>query len=77
MKAVEFEGTVTPSGQITVPAEIAGQIPQGEPLRVVLEWNAADAEDGAWRAQGRQRFEAAYAPEDAVYEKLMDESPIR
>jgi hypothetical protein len=34
---------------------------------------AAD-EDDAWRDQGRQQFEAAYAPEDAVYEKLLDKS---
>ena len=32
MKAVEFEGTVSPNGQIAVPAEIAGQLPPGEPL---------------------------------------------
>ena len=31
-------------------------------------------EDGAWRTQGREQFEAAYAPEDSVYEQLMDEA---
>jgi hypothetical protein len=31
-------------------------------------------EDEAWRDQGLQRFEAAYAPEDAVYENLLDKS---
>jgi hypothetical protein len=58
MKAVEFEGTVTPNGQIA-------------------RWDAAAAEDGVWRAQGRERFEAAYAPEDAVYDRLMDEASTR
>ena len=78
MKAVEFEGTVTPNGQIAVPAEIAGQLPPGEPLQIVLRWDhpAAD-EDGVWRTEGRQRFEAAYAPEDDVYDQLMDETPTR
>jgi len=71
MKAVEFEGTVTPSGQITVPAEIAEKLPLGEPLRVVLQWSGSADDDGAWRAQVRNRFEAAYAREDAVYEQLM------
>jgi hypothetical protein len=28
-----------------------------------------------WKASGRQRFEAAYAPEDSVYEYLIDETP--
>lgn len=74
MKAVEFEGTITPNGQIAIPAEIVGQLPSGQPLRVVLQWDAAADEDSAWRAQGRERFEAAYAPEDAIYEQLMDET---
>ncbi|HXP86424.1 MAG TPA: hypothetical protein VN841_16975 [Bryobacteraceae bacterium] len=77
MKAVEFEGIVTPNGQITVPAEIAGQLPPGGSLHVVLQWDAGVDEDGLWRVQGRQRFEAAYAPEDAVYDQLMDETPAR
>jgi hypothetical protein len=76
MKAVEFEGTVTPDGHIAVPEEIAEQLPRGESLRVVLQWDPND-EDSVWRVQGRQRFEAAYASEDAVYEQLMDEAPNR
>jgi hypothetical protein len=77
MNAVEFEGTVDPNGQIAVPAEIAEQLPPGESLHVVLQWRAPADEDGVWRAQGRQRFEAAYAPEDAIYDQLMDETPTR
>ena len=77
MKAVEFQGTVTPNGQIAVPAEIAGQLPPGEPLHIVLRWDAAVDEDDVWRTQGRQRFEAAYAPEDDVYNQLMDETSTR
>ena len=60
MKAVEFKGTVAPDGQIAVPPEAAGHIP---PLI-----------DDAWNSLGHQRFEAAYAPEDSVYEQLMDEA---
>ena len=74
MKAVEFKGTITPNGQIAIPAEIVGQVPSGQPLHVVLQWDAAADEDSTWRTQGRQRFEAAYAPEDAVYDQLMDET---
>lgn len=76
MKAMEFEGTVTPSGQIILPPEVASEIPPGEHLRVVVMWDASDS-DGAWRNAGRQRFEAAYSPEDAIYERLMDESSNR
>ena len=77
MKAVEFEGTLTPNGQIAVPAEIAGQLPPGAPLQIVLRWDAAADGDGIWRAMGRQRFEAAYALEDDVYDQLMDEASTR
>jgi hypothetical protein len=76
MKAVEFESTITPGGQIALPPEVAREIPDGEPLRVVVMWHPSNL-DLAWRAAGRQRFEAAYSPEDAVYEQLMDDSAIR
>jgi hypothetical protein len=76
MKAVEFESTVAPGGHITLPPEVASEIPRGEQLRVVVMWDASSS-DLAWRAAGRQRFEAAYSPEDDIYEQLMDESAIR
>ncbi len=76
MKAVEFKGTVTPGGQIAVPPEVARQIPAGEQLQVVILWEISNL-DAAWRAAGRQRFEAAYAPEDSVYEQLIDDAPSR
>jgi len=77
MKAVEFEGTLSANGEIAVPAEIAAQLPPGEPLHIVLRWDAAADGDGIWRAMGRQRFEAAYAPADDVYDQLMDEASTR
>lgn len=76
MKAVEFEGTVTSDGQIALPPEAARDIPAGEQIRVVVMWEPAGL-DEEWRALGRQRFEAAYAPEDAVYEQLMDDPATR
>jgi hypothetical protein len=76
MKTVEFKGTVTPNGQLTIPAEVVKQLPPGEQLQVVLVWDAS-AEDSAWRAAGRRQFEAAYAPEDSVYEQLIDDTSVR
>ena len=76
MKAVEFESTIAPGGQIALPPEVANEIPAGEQLRVVIMWEAPDF-DQAWRTAGRGRFEAAYSPEDVVFEQLMDDSPIR
>lgn len=76
MKAVQFKSTVTPGGQIALPPEVASEIPSGEQLQVVIMWEPPDL-DSAWRATGRQRFEAAYAPEDSVYEQLIDDAPAR
>ena len=76
MKAVEFKGTVAPEGHIAVPPEVALQVPRGEQLQVVLLWGTPN-DDVAWRVAGRRRFEAAYAPEDSVYEQLIDETPSR
>ena len=76
MRALEFESVVTPGGQIALPPEIAGEIPAGEHLRIVVMWEATDSEL-AWRRTGRQQFEAAYAPEDAVYEQLIHDASDR
>lgn len=77
MKTVEFEGRVAPGGQIPVPPEIARELPAGEQLHVVLQWGEIGDEDRAWRGAGRAQFEAAYAPEDSVYEQLIDAVPTR
>jgi hypothetical protein len=76
MKTVEFKATVTPNGQIRVPDEVAKQVPPGEQLQVVLVWGMSE-EESAWRAAGRRPFEAAYAPEDSVYEQLIDDPSVR
>ncbi len=60
MKTADFTGKLTPNGQITVPPEIASQVPRGEQIQVVLRWGAPEDND-AWRMAGRRRFESAYA----------------
>lgn len=76
MKAVEFHSTVTPGGQIALPADVVREIPAGEQLRVVVMWEPSET-DAAWRSAGRQKFEAAYCPEDAVYEQLTEDTAAR
>jgi len=77
MRMVEFKGTLARDGQIALPPEIAQQVPSGEPLQVVLQWDFTSDEDLAWRTSGRRQFEAAYAPEDSVYEQLIDDAATR
>jgi hypothetical protein len=75
MKTVDFNGELTPSGEIFVPPEIAAQVPRGERLKVTLHWGFS--EDDAWPEAGRRQFASAYAEEDSVYESLMHEPPAR
>ena len=76
MNTADFRGELTPSGQISVPPEIASQVPPGEQIQVVLQWGRSE-DDAAWRAAGRRRFEAAYDAEDSVYELLIHDTPAR
>lgn len=76
MKSVEFTSTVANNGLIAIPPELARQLPEGEELRVVLVWGAED-DESAWRELGRRIFEAAYSPEDCVYDELMNDPPLR
>jgi hypothetical protein len=76
MKTADFRGELTPDGQIAVPPEIASQVPPGEQIQVVLQWNIS-MDDVAWRALGRRQFENAYAADDSVYELLIHNAPAR
>lgn len=69
MIAVEFETIVNSSGQIVLPPELIADIPQGEPVRVLLLWDASSSES-ALLESGRRRFEQAYCEADEVYGQL-------
>ena len=75
MKSVEFTSRVAPDGRIDVPPDVARQLPGDTALQIVVLWGSND--DDAWRAAGAERMAAAYAPEDSVYEQLIDETPLR
>jgi len=76
MKALEFESTLTPAGQIALPPEVVREIPAGEQLWIVVMWEPSNL-DLECRGAGRRTFEAAYCPEDAVYEQLIDDPAVR
>ncbi len=77
MKTLEFVGTLAEDGTIILPEGIAGKLPTGESLYVTLQWGVDDSDDEAWLAAGRRSFVAAYAPEDDIYEELLNEVPVR
>jgi hypothetical protein len=64
----DFKATLLPNGQIALPAEIAGQIPVGTELQIAVKWEEAAAD--SYRALGAKLHEAAYAPEETVYDSL-------
>ena len=76
MKTADFKGELTTNGQISVPPEIASQVPPGEQIQVVLQWGMSD-DDTAWRSAGRRQFEAGYADDDAIYERLIHDPSTR
>ncbi len=75
MKSLEFDATLTEDGKISLPAEIAGAVPAGQAVRVVVMWEVAD--DGVWMEAGKRRFAESYCPDDAVYEQLLNDAPGR
>lgn len=77
MKAVEFETTVNHHGQISLPVDLAGNIPSGELVRVLVMWDTSST-DKAWREAGRRKSEQAYCAADVVYEQLTaNDAPTR
>ena len=76
VKTLDFKGTLSASGQIDVPPEIASQVPRGEEVQVMLLWGST-VDENDWRTAGRARFESAYAPEDSIYEQLIHDSSTR
>jgi len=67
----EFKAAVSPNAQITVPADIAGQITPGKELHVVLTWEAPV--ESSYHALGRSiRAASPYAEsvEETVYDSL-------
>ena len=71
-----FDGRLSPDGSIQLPAEIAGQLPKGVELHVVVML-ASSEEDEAWRRLSAERFFAAYDEQDAIYEELLHDIETR
>ena len=74
----EFKAAVSQNGQIVVPADVAGQIPPGKELHVVLTWEAP-VDNRSYQALGQKLQQASsYAAaagvgsskEETVYDSL-------
>ncbi len=72
MKAFEFHTQIENGGTLTVPAEVAKQLSQESPLRVIVLVAEAtdDEEERAWIRFGNEEFLKGYAESDAIYDDL-------
>ena len=75
VRALEFEARIDDRGHLQLPPEVAQQVQEGSNVRVILLFDADENE--RWRQLGLERFSAAFAEEDAVYETLIDGSESR
>jgi hypothetical protein len=67
MKALEFQTRVNPDGTVTLPLEVASQVHDVHPVRVIL-LIPESAEDREWANLTAEQFLKGYAPGDAIYD---------
>ena len=66
----EFKAVVARNGQLNVPSDIAGQIPAGKELHVVLTWEAAVESDAIRLANKLRENSYAASVGETVYDSL-------
>ncbi len=69
MRAHEFQTHINPDATLSVPPEVARQLPPEQPLRVLL-LVADDAEAGEWERLAAEEFLQGYAESDSIYDQL-------
>lgn len=70
MKTFEFEAPVSASGTLTVPADVASQVPTDRPVRVLLVVEDDRDEELEWIRMGMENFFKEDDPGDALYNDL-------
>jgi hypothetical protein len=68
MKAVEFETQLNEDRTLSVPPEVAAQVPSGEVLRVLILFAKSD-EDADWQRLTAEQFLKGYPESDAIYDE--------
>jgi len=71
MKTLEFQARLNRNRTLTVPPEVARQVPQEQYIRVILLVPESDVEDDKdWARMTAEQFLKGYAAGDAIYDKL-------
>ncbi len=69
MKVLEFQTRIPSDGTLTLPPDIAAQIPGDDRVRVVLLVGNS-SEDDDWKRLTADRFLAGYSRGDEIYDAL-------
>ena len=69
MKALEFETKLGTDSKLTVPEDLAAQIPKEELVRVII-LTPENAEDGDWRQLAREQFLSGSSEGDSIYDAV-------
>jgi hypothetical protein len=69
MKVLEFQTQIPSDGTLTLPPDIAAQIPGDDRVRVVLLVGNS-SEDDDWKRLTADRFLAGYSPSDDIYDAI-------
>jgi hypothetical protein len=72
MKAFEFQAQIGKGETLSVPPDVAKQLPRQLPLRVIVLVDDEDdeEEERAWIRFGTEEFLKGYAESDAIYDDL-------
>ncbi len=70
MNAVEFTTELSDKPVLTIPSEIAAQLPKVGKARVIVIMNET-ADDAEWQAAAYEQFLRDDSSEDDVYEALL------
>lgn len=68
MKALEFETTLGADSKLTVPENLAGQIPKHESVRVIVL--LPEGGDADWQQLTAEHFFAGYSESDSIYDAV-------
>ena len=68
MRQIEFETELQDKPFLTIPQDIAAQLPKSGHAKVILLL-AEDSGDEEWRAAAYEQFMREDSPEDSVYDK--------
>ena len=69
MNAIEFTTELSGKSVLTIPSEVAAQLPKSGRAKIIV-LTGDDSTDAGWRRGAYEQFMKDDAPEDAIYDNL-------